>query len=571
MFLFNNSTQQKGLGLGLFLCLLGFQAFAQYPEIPEALQNETDAAMAAEEQRLEQVWENIYPTIEKEAAQGKPYIPWGSYPKDFEKAEIPAFPGAEGGGAYTLGGRGGKVFVVTNLADNGPGTLREACEAGGARTIVFNVAGIIHLETPISIRAPYVTIAGQTAPGDGVCVAGETFRVDTHDVIIRHMRFRRGQTDVTRRADALGGNPMGNVIIDHCSASWGLDENMSIYRNMFKPNENSDRKKLPTSNITIQNTISAEGLDTYNHAFGSTIGGLNSTFMRNLWANNVGRNPSVGMYGDFTFANNVLFNWWNRSVDGGDYRSMFNIINNYYKPGPITPEGDIRHRIIKPESGWLDPKTFGRAYVEGNIVEGFPEVSEDNWNGGVQPGDLKPEERQKHFAYMKQEEPFPTAPMTILPAKEAFEYVMENVGAILPVRDAVDKRVIKQVRTGEINAKEGMEMEVGSEFIHRRLPKDSYKKGIIMHPDQVGGYPDYQGEPYADEDEDGIPTAWEEKYGLDPNDPTDANGDINGDGYTNIEKYFNGIDPTKKVDWTEWENNEDTLLELAKTQSRLLQ
>ncbi|WP_394337168.1 polysaccharide lyase [Echinicola strongylocentroti] len=561
----NKSFWQKNLLMMGASALLGMEAFAQYPEIPPAMQAKTDSIMALEEARLDKVWDEIYPTIQQEATEGRPYMRWASYPKDFVKAAIPAFPGAEGGGAYTAGGRGGKVFVVTSLADSGPGTLREACEAGGARTIVFNVAGIIQLEKPISIRAPYVTIAGQSAPGDGVCVAGETFAVDTHDVIIRHMRFRRGATDVTRRDDALSGDPMGNVIIDHCSVSWGLDENISMYRNMFTANENSDRKKLPTANITIQNTISSEGLDTYNHAFGSTIGGLNSTFIRNLWANNISRNPSVGMYGDFTFVNNVLFNWWNRSVDGGDYRSLFNIINNYYKPGPMTPEGKpISYRIIKPESGYLDPKTFGRAYVDGNYVEGNPQVTADNWDGGVQPGDLSPAEREKHFAYMRQSKPFEMAPLNIMSAKAAYKFVLDHAGATLPKRDAVDQRIVKTVKSGQINAPEGKEMEIGAELINRRLPIDSYKKGIIVHPDQVGGYPEYKGSPYQESDGDGIPDAWEEKYGLDPNDPSDANADLNGDGYTNLEKYLNGIDPTKKVDWTNWDNNHDTLLEVAK-------
>lgn len=537
-----------------------FQAHAQYPEIPGEEQARTDAMMQAEEERLAEKWEKeVFPVIKKERKEGRPYVVWGAYPGDFIKADIPAFPGAEGGGAFTPGGRGGKVYVVTSLEDSGPGTLREACEAGGARIVVFNVSGIIRLKTPISVRAPYITIAGQTAPGDGVCVAGETFSVDTHDVIIRHMRFRRGETEVTRRDDALGGSPMGNIIIDHCSVSWGLDENMSMYRNMFKPNENSDRQKLPTANITIQNSISSEGLDTYNHAFGSTIGGMHSSFLRNLWANNVARNPSIGMYGDFTFVNNVLFNWWNRSVDGGDYRSMYNIINNYYKPGPITPDDDVRYRVLKPESGWLDPKTYGRAYVDGNFVEGNPGVTRDNWNGGVQLGGSPKEEWPEHFAYMKQDKPFDVPFYTKMSAREAYEYVLENAGATLPKRDPVDKRIIRQVRTGEINYPDGLEADTGKEYVKRRLPADSYKKGIIVNVEQVGGYPEYKGKPYKDSDGDGLPDKWEKKYGLDPRDPSDANGDVNGDGYTNIEKYINGIDPTVKVDWKDPENNTDTL------------
>ncbi|WNH09449.1 pectate lyase family protein [Thalassobellus suaedae] len=307
-------------------------AFAQYPEIPHDLQAKTDTVLAKENVRLHKIWEDNYHVIVEEAKQGKPYIPWAAYPSDLIKADIPAFPGAEGGAAFTPGGRGGKIFVVTSLEDSGKGTFREACEAVGARTIVFNVSGIIQLKKPISVRAPYITIAGQTAPGNGICIAGESVLLDTHDIIIRHMRFRRGATDVTRRDDGLGGNVIGNVIIDHCSVSWGLDENISLYRHQFQANKKSKLEKLPAVNVTIQNTISSEGLDTYNHAFGSTIGGLNSTFIRNLWANNISRNPSIGMYGSFNFVNNVLFNWWNRSLDGGDYRSMFNVINNYFKP-----------------------------------------------------------------------------------------------------------------------------------------------------------------------------------------------------------------------------------------------
>lgn len=539
-------------------------AYSQYPEIPPELQAKTDARMAKEEARLESLWDSkVYPIVQKQAEEGRPYIPWGSNPGDFVQADIPAFPGAEGGGSFTPGGRGGKVYVVSSLADSGPGTLRAACEAGGARIIVFNVAGIIKLKTPISLRAPYVTIAGQTAPGDGVCVAGESFKVDTHDVIIRHMRFRRGATDVTRRDDALGGSPMGNVIIDHVSASWGLDENMSLYRNMFQEHDKSDVRKLPTSNLTIQNSISSEGLDTYNHAFGSTIGGLNSTFVRNLWANNISRNPSVGMYGSFNFINNVIFNWWNRSIDGGDYRSMFNIVNNYFKPGPITPKDKpIGHRILKPESGYLQPKTFGRAYVEGNYIAGNPSVSKDNWDGGVQLEDQSKEEVEKHLRYIKQSKLFPMENVDIKPTQEAYKFVLENAGATLPKRDDVDKRIVKQVRTGKINYPDGLESSIGSEFINRRLPADSYKKGIITSIEQVGGYPEYAGKPYQDSDKDGMPDKWERKYNLNPNDPSDANDDISGDGYTNIEKYINGIDPTKKINWKDLANNHDTLAEL---------
>ena len=553
-------TTPKRTMMILSFCSFFSSAYAQYPEIPKPLQDKTNAILADEEKRLAEIWTSNSNIIQAEAKLGRPYLPWASYPKDFVHADIPAFPGAEGGGAFTPGGRGGKIFVVTSLEDSGKGTFREACEAVGARTIVFNVSGIIQLKKRISMRAPYVTIAGQTAPGDGICIAGETLEIDTHDVIIRYMRFRRGATEVTRRDDALGGNPIGNIIVDHCSVSWGLDENISLYRHQFAANDKSKLEKLPACNITIQNTISSEGLDTYNHAFGSTIGGLNSTFMRNLWADNISRNASIGMYGDFNFVNNVIFNWWNRSLDGGDYRSMFNIINNYFKPGPITPtDQPIRYRILKPESGYMKPRTYGRAYVDGNYIVGSPEVTADNWNGGVQLEDHSEAETKNYLELIKQPKPFSMPNITIMKAEEAYEFVLKNVGAILPKRDAVDERIIKQVRTGKIEAKDGLENAIGKEFIKRRLPADSYKKGIITNPNQVGGYPEYKGKAYKDSDNDGIADAWEKKFGLNPNDPSDANKDVNGDGYTNIEKYFNNIDPKEKIDWTKFENNTDTL------------
>lgn len=560
MFNIFQKDNAKKMFTAVIFCLTFSCVFAQYPEIPKELQAKTDSILAKEEIRLREIWKNNESVLKEEAKHGRPYLPWASYPKDFVPAEIPAFPGAEGGGAFTKGGRGGKIFVVTSLEDSGKGTFREACEAVGARTIVFNVSGIIRLKNRISMRAPYVTIAGQTAPGDGICIAGETLEIDTHDVIIRHMRFRRGATDVTRRDDALGGNPMGNIIIDHCSVSWGLDENISLYRHQFQANDKSKLEKLPAVNITIQNTISSEGLDTYNHAFGSTIGGLNSTFMRNLWADNISRNASIGMYGDFNFVNNVIFNWWNRSLDGGDYRSLFNIINNYFKPGPITPtDQPIRYRILKPEAGYVTPKTFGRAYVSGNHIVGSPEVTADNWNGGIQLENLSLEASKEYLELIKQPKPFAMPMFKIMSAEEAYEFVLNNVGANIPKRDAVDERIIKQVRTGKIEAKDGLENTIGTAFIKRRLPADSYKKGIITHPDQVGGYPEYKGIAYKDSDKDGIPDVWEKQYGLNPKEPSDANKDLNGDGYTNIEKYFNRIDPTQKIDWSKAENNTDTL------------
>ena len=553
-------------------------AWAQYP----AITSEAGAAyrkMIERERRLsDEAWEKALPIVMKEAREnGRPYIPWARRPYDLPQAQIPAFPGAEGGGMYSFGGRGGKVITVTNLNDRGPGSFREACETGGARIVVFNVAGIIRLESPIIVRAPYITIAGQTAPGDGVCIAGESFWVDTHDVVVRHMRFRRGETQVWHRDDSFGGNPVGNIIIDHCSCTWGLDENISFYRHMYDPSEGqykTPQEKLPTVNVTIQNTISAKALDTYNHAFGSTLGGENASFMRNLWASNGGRNPSIGWNGVFNFVNNVLFNWAHRTVDGGDYTAMFNMINNYYKPGPATPKGKpISHRILKPESGRskLDHLQFGRVYADGNIVEGYPEISEDNWKGGIQIEGQA--DTEGYTEMMRSYVPFEMPYVRIMSAVGAYNFVLENAGATLPCRDVVDQIIIEEVRTGIPYYDEAMapvshgdtwglsersRAKDGS-FRYRRLPKDSYKLGIITDIRQMGGYPEYKGEPYVDTDGDGMPDAWEIANGLDPNDPSDANGDCTGDGYTNIEKYINGISTKHKVDWRDLNNNYDTL------------
>ena len=544
--------------IAIALCAPAAAAFAQYPTVSREDAAEFARRRAAAQLHSEAAWAAAQPAIKEWAAKGKPYVPGARKPDDLPQADVPAFPGAQGGGMYSFGGRGGKVYVVTNLNDSGEGSFREALEAGGPRFVVFNVAGIIKLKDRIVVRAPYLTIDGSSAPGDGVCIAGDTVELETHDVVIRHMRFRRGATWVGDRNDSLGGNPVGNIMIDHVSASWGLDENLSMYRHMYTPPEGGPELKLPTVNITIQNTIFSEGLNTFNHAFGSTLGGYNSTFHHNLWACNTGRNSSVGMIYDFNFVNNVVFNWRHRTVDGGDHRSFYTVVNNYYKPGPVTPDGQpIGYRILK-----LDKRRspafnldFGKAYVAGNVVEGNEKVTRDNWAGGVQledddmaaipeqltqkqirsrreevtPADIE-RRKQEVLAAVKAEKPYPHSYLRIQSAEEAYEFVLANVGATLPVRDPVDKRVVEMVRTGEVTYKEG--------------------KGIITDVEQVGGYPEYKGEPYADADSDGMPDAWELAHGLNPRDGSDASGDMNGDGYTHIEDFLYGLDPaTQYLPW----------------------
>jgi pectate lyase len=457
--------------------------------------------------------------------------------KTIAPAKLPAFPGAEGAGAYTPGGRGGKVYAVTNLNDSGPGSLRAAVAAKGPRTVVFRVAGIITLETPLSITEPFITIAGQTAPGDGICIRNQTFEINTHDVVIRYVRFRRGNLKV--RDDALGGHPVKNIIIDHVSASWGLDENLSLYRHMLKTPDGK-WKKLPVENLTIQWTISSEALDRYNHAFGGTWGGKECSFHHNLFACNTGRNPSIGMGGGFDFRNNVLFNWRHRTIDGGDGSSQVNIIANYFKPGPATTSAELRHRICRVQARQEhdDHPGFGKWYVVDNFVFGNAKVTANNWDGGVQyapeqvaRGKIIPKGTEKDVRAFK---PFPAAPITQHSAEEAYELVLAHAGASLPRRDPVDLRIIEMVRTG----------------------KPTFKSGIIDSPADVGGWPEYRaGAVDVDTDGDGIPDWWEKKYGLDPRDPSDGARARTPGGYTYLEMYLNGLDPTQNVDYTRPENN----------------
>lgn len=596
---------RSALLLALGSVLLAPCSFAQgYPKVPSELQSAMNARKAAADRRSDAIFANQQAELAAWAAKGKPYLPGAAKPEELPQATIPAFPGAWGGGMYSFGGRGGQVIVVTNLNDSGPGSFRAACETAGPRIVVFNVAGVIHLEERIRIRAPYITISGATAPGDGVCFAGKTVEVETHDVVIRHLRFRRGNTDPADRDDSLGGNPIGNIIVDHVSTSWSLDENISMYRHMFDHDgdPSTPSRKLPTVNITIQNSISSESLSTYHHAFGSTIGGHNSTFHRNLWASNTGRNPSVGMDGDFAFINNVLFNWRHRTVDGGDHRSRYNIVNNWFKPGPGTPDEEVRYRVLKPESERSKTvvNNYGLAYVAGNVVEGNERVTRDNWDGGVQPDvvtrDRKyrelmifaPKDADARAAYIKKikaqiaaltfkvetdadalqairvKDPLPHAPLPVVSAQEALAHVLANAGATLPRRDPVDARIIESVRTGVIPPRTidpktaELARFYGYEEKWAAVLAGYVKQGFVTNPSEVGGWPAYQGTPYADTDHDGLPDTWETAHGLNPKDATDATADFNGDGYTNIEDFLNGLDPrAPKTDWTNLKNNLD--------------
>lgn len=556
---------KKPLPFTLAALAIAVSAFGQgYPQVPADIMEASRKERAEAARLSDEAWKRALPEIEAWARKGKPYVPNAAKPEDLPQAKIPAFPGAWGGGMYSFGGRGGKVIVVTNLNDRGPGSFRDAVEQGGPRIVIFNVAGIIKLNAAVSIRAPYITIAGNTAPGDGVCIAGNTVEMNTHDVVIRHLRFRRGKTDPADRDDSLGGKPVGNIMIDHVSTSWSLDENLSAY---FHMNAAADGKpvKTPAVNITVQNSISSESLNIYHHAFGSTLGGLNSTFHHNLWACNTGRNPSVGMYGDFTFVNNVLFNYRHRTVDGGDHKSLYNIINNYFKPGPGTPDTEIAFRILKPESERSKTVVdhFGKAYVNGNVIEGHPKVTKDNWDGGVQP-DVRSKPLPAALTEIRVDEPCKHAALPMDSAEKAFESVLAQAGATLPCRDAVDERIIAEVRSGKIPP---LQIAKGSQekakfYGYAQKYTDELAAlvplGFVTDPSEVGGWPEYKGAAYKDSDGDGMPDDWEKAHGLNPDDPADATADLNGDGYTNIEDFINGLDPrAAKVVWSDLKNNRD--------------
>jgi pectate lyase len=436
-----------------------------------------------------------------------------------------AFPGAEGYGKYTVGGRGGKVFEVTNLNDSGEGSLRAAVEAEGPRTVVFKVSGTIDLKRNLPIRNPYITIAGQTAPGDGICIKRYPLSIGADEVIIRYIRVRLGDESGVD-ADAVSSRYNKNLIVDHVSASWSVDETVSIYHN---------------ENVTVQWCLIAESLYQSNHVkghhgFGGIWGSNYSTCHHNLLAHHSSRNPRFASgCGNTDYRNNVLYNWGYQSCYGGEKQqkgiprfnfSRINMVANYYKPGPATRPGDVSRRIGRPSTrnGAAD---YGQWYVADNVVEGNATVSANNWDGGVQSGDSVSEFRM--------DEPWPSMPIGQQRAEDAYQAVLENAGATLPKRDAVDARIIDEVRNGYATY-EGPTYKENNE-----MQDKSKKSGIIDSQSDVGGWPGLKGSPApTDSDHDGMPDDWETKNGLNPNNAADRNK-VAADGYTMLEEYINSI------------------------------
>ncbi|MBW2961767.1 pectinesterase family protein [Mesonia aestuariivivens] len=410
-----------------------------------------------------------------------------------------AFPTAEGFGQFTTGGRGGLVYKVTNLKDDGEGSLRKGILKDTVRTIVFEVSGTIELNSSLDINHGNLSILGQTAPGEGITIKGYPVKVKADNVIIRYMRFRMGDENGVED-DALGGRELKNTVIDHCSISWATDENASFYW---------------TENFTMQYCIISEALNESvhhkgNHGYGAIWGGVNASFHHNLIVSNNSRNPRFGgsksvpnsSHEFVDFRNNVIFNWGDNSIYGGE-KGKYNIVNNYFKSGPATTSSKT-DRIIGPS------QPYGKFYIKGNHIVGFPEITKDNWNGGVQGENILEAKKEEEYAIHNN--------IKTQTALNAYENVLKNSGASL-ARDVVDQRIVYEVRTG----------------------KTTYGNGIIDSQEDVGGWPILRkGKSLTDSDGDGMPDEWERKNELlvTGNDANNFDLDKN---YTNLEVYTNQL------------------------------
>ncbi|WP_207492314.1 pectate lyase family protein [Aridibaculum aurantiacum] len=443
------------------------------------------------------------------------------------QAQQIAFPGAEGFGKYASGGRGGKVVEVTNLNDDGEGSFRHALQQhpDDPITVVFRTSGLIDLKTPLVIRRSNVTIAGQTAPGDGICLKGNSFIIsgagkggNKGNIIVRYIRSRPGGTD----KKGLYGFDMENchnVIIDHCSFSWANEEVAAMY---------------DTKNTTVQWSIVSEGLYEAGHqkghrSYGGVWGGQYASYHHNLLTNLNSR--AVRFNGSrahdtvalIDYRNNIIYNWGSANAPyGGDMKikggvSQVNMVNNYYIPGPATA---ITLKFMQALHAGDASTGTGEWYLSGNIMEGDKALTKDNYKG-LDLSKIPEQDRSKAIA----KSPFAvTAAIADQSAKDAYKAVLANAGATFPKRDAVDERVVNETKT-----KTAKGMGVFG------------KPGIIDSPEAVGGWPVYKtAAAPVDTDHDGMPDEWEKKNKLDPNNPEDRNN-VGPDGYTMLEKYLNSL------------------------------
>lgn len=443
-----------------------------------------------------------------------------------------AFPGAEGGGMYTTGGRGGKVIHVTTLADSGAGSLRAALAESGPRTIVFDVAGLIELESQLNISKGDVTIAGQTAPGDGICIKGFATQMKSSNVIIRFVRFRLGDEN-NQESDAIWGRYFQDIILDHCSMSWSVDECSSFYAN---------------KNFTMQWCILTESLCNSvhgkgSHGYGGIWGGKNASFHHNLLANHKSRNPRFDhpeVYGNYVdthrghvdYRNNAVYNWGDNSTYGGE-GAWFNMVGNYYKPGPASKD---RKYFLDANGIYTSSKTdygYPLLYLSGNVHTKHSDITGDN-SIGIYWHDHKtntPPDASKILSsvqplYGPSSEAVYTTTHT---AETAFERILSYGGASLS-RDSVDERACTDAKTGKATFTDG---------------GNGSKNGIIDTQTAVGGWPAYEAtsaelSKVKDSDGDGMPDWFEDQFGLKKSDASDGNAKtLDSYGrYTNLEMYL---------------------------------
>lgn len=453
-----------------------------------------------------------------------------------------AFPGAEGGGMYVTGGRGGKVYHVTNLNDSGTGSLRYGIEKGERPlTIVFDVAGVIALNKELKVENGNLTIAGQTAPGDGICLKNYNFRIHANNVIVRFMRFRMGD-EKKNVDDALNmysnANDLSGVIIDHCSMSWSTDECGTFY------GMNDFTLQWCILSESLLNSIHGKG----KHGYGGIWGGTNATYHHNLLAHHYSRNPRLDhdyvstLKGPVTLANNVIYNWGDNSTYGGESANdnndfkKYNIINNYYKPGPATVSG--KYRFIDPWTGAcsncstrMGTNTIvpGHFYMNGNVFSTNDDWSADNWKGTTASASV--------IAVIKSASAFAnskSSSMTLHTADNAYQRVLSYAGASLK-RDSVDDRVTKETKNGNYTYHGSNGGDKG--FIDTQTD--------VQESTWVNGWPAYnatdaQKAAVKDTDGDGIPDVVEDEWGLDKNNASDgAAKTIDTDGrYSNFELYL---------------------------------
>ena len=437
-----------------------------------------------------------------------------------------AFPGAEGFGRFASGGRGGDVYVVTNLNDSGPGSLRDAVANRSAttpRTVIFAVSGTIYLNSTLRILQGNLTIAGQTAPGDGICLA--RYPIDpsnSSNVIIRFLRSRLGDVAGVEN-DAFSCRYATNIIVDHCSFSWSVDETFSAYDN---------------TNFTLQWSFITESLrDSVHskgpHGYGGIWGGLGASFHHNLMAHHDSRNPRFngarthGTAGELVdMRNNVIYNWRGNSTYGGEptdtgLPARHNMVNNYYRHGPATGTGTSRYRILNPSPNALSTGSiYSLFHVLGNYTSASSTVTANNWSGGVQ-GPTAAE-----LTAMRVDTPFDVPAVVTQPAAGAYSLVLAHGGCRLPARDSIDTRIANEVATGTVTY-------YGS--------KNNYP-GIIDSQTDVGGWPALASLPApTDTDADGMPDTWEIARGLNPSNPSDRNLVDASTGYTRLETYLNEL------------------------------